>query len=80
MKEKVIEIIGESLNELGLSIYSVDYEKEGNNYFLRIGLDGEVLDLNNIVKATHIINPLMDKADIIKENYNLEIFGRSKGE
>ncbi len=80
MEEKVKKIIGNSLDELGLTVDSVKYEKEGNVNYLRICLDGDkVLDVNLIVQATNIINPLMDKEDIIDEEYILDIYGKSKG-
>ena len=80
MEEKVKEIIGNSLDELNLSVDSVVYEKENNHNFLRICLDSpNVIDLDLIVKATNIINPLMDKANLIDEEYHLDIYGKSKG-
>ena len=36
--------------------------------------------MERIVEATHIINPLMDKEDIINEEYILDIYGKSKGD
>ena len=80
MEEKVKEIIGNNLDELNLSVDSVVYEKENNHNFLRICLDSpNVIDLDLIVKATNIINPLMDKANLIDEEYHLDIYGKSKG-
>ena len=80
MEEKVRKIIGDSLNELNLIIDSVIYEKENNHNYLRICLDSnDTIDLDLIVKATNIINPLMDKANIISEEYHLDIYGKSKG-
>ena len=80
MKEKVQEIIGNSLENLNLIVDSVVYEKENGNNFLRICLDSkDNIDLNLIVQATNIINPLMDKANIINEEYHLDIYGKSKG-
>lgn len=80
MKEKVKEIIGDSLQDLGLTIDSVVYEKESGHNFLRICLDSpDIIDLDLIVKATNIINPLMDKAELINEEYHLDIYGKSKG-
>ena len=80
MKEKVQEIIGNSLENLNLTVDSVVYEKENGNNFLRICLDSkDNIDLNLIVQATNIINPLMDKANIINEEYHLDIYGKSKG-
>jgi ribosome maturation factor RimP len=80
MEEKVKKIIGNSLEELNLVVDSVVYEKENGVNFLRICLDSkDTIDLDLIVKATHIINPLMDKANIIDEEYHLDIYGKSKG-
>ena len=80
MEEKVKEIIGDSLSNLGLCVDSVKYEKEGNTNYLRICLDSkDIIDLDLIVKATNIINPLMDKANLVKEEYHLDIYGKSKG-
>ena len=80
MEERVKEIIGNSLNDLNLKIDSVIYEKENGHNYLRICLDSDnTIDLDLIVKATHIINPLMDKANIIDEEYHLDIYGKSKG-
>ena len=80
MEKKVKEIIGDSLNELNLVVDSVIYEKENGVNFLRICLDSkDIIDLDLIVKATNTINPLMDKANIINEEYHLDIYGKSKG-
>ena len=80
MEEKVRKIIGDSLNDLNLRVDSVIYEKENGVNFLRICLDSDdTIDLDLIVKATRIINPLMDKENIIDEEYHLDIYGKSKG-
>ena len=80
MDEKVKRIIGDSLNDLNLKIDSVKYEKENGVNYLRICLDSDdTIDLDLIVKATNIINPLMDKENIINEEYHLDIYGKSKG-
>lgn len=81
MKEKVVEIIGDNLKELNLVVDDVIYEKENNMNYLRICLDSEdVIDVNLIVSATKIINPLIDEANLIDEEYILDIYGKSKGE
>ncbi len=81
MEEKVRKIIGNSLEKLNLTIDSVVYEKEKGHNFLRICLDSpNTIDLNLIVEATNIINPLLDKEDFIKEEYHLDIYGKSKGD
>ena len=81
MENKVREIIGNNLDNLGLVIDSVVFEKEGNNDFLRICLDSKkTIDLDLITEASHIINDLIDNSDLELENYNLDIYGKSKGE
>lgn len=81
MKEKVVAIIGNSLEELNLFVDDVVYKKEGNVNYLRICLDSkDIIDVNLIVSATKIINPLIDEADLINEEYILDIYGKSKGE
>ena len=80
MEDEVRKIIGNSLQKLNLTVDSVVYEKENGVNFLRICLDSpNVIDLELIVKATKIINPLMDKANLINDEYHLDIYGKSKG-
>ena len=80
MEDKIKELLNSKLEELNMFVDSSVLEKEGNNLFLRICLDSnKVLDLNSIVEATKIINPIMDEADLIDEAYILEVYGKSKG-
>ena len=80
MEEKVKELLKGKLDELNLFVDSVVLEKEDNNLFLRICLDSnDIIDLDTVVKATNIINPIIDKADLIDEKYVLEVYGKSKG-
>ena len=80
-EEKVKKIIGDNLEKLHLTVDNVVYGGENNHNFLRICLDSpETIDLNLIVEATNIINPLIDAANIIDEEYHLDIYGKSKGE
>ena len=80
MEKEVKKIIGDALDELNMTVDSVIYEKENGHNYLRICLDSpNIIDVDLIVKATHIINPLMDKANLINEEYLLDIYGKSKG-
>ena len=80
MEEKVRKLIEEEVNKLGVSIDSVVYEKEGSNYFLRIVIDrDEVIDIDTCVAVTDVINPLLDKADFIKDSYILDVSTKEKG-
>ena len=80
MEENIKKLIDPKIESLGMFVDSVTLEKENNNLFLRICLDGSKnLDLDSIVEATNIINPIMDLEDLIEEQYILEVYGKSKG-
>ena len=66
MKEKIIELVGDSLNKLNVWIDDVYLDEEGSNKFLHIVLDAEeIIPINTVVMATRIINPILDDANII---------------
>ena len=80
MDEKVKNLIEEEVNKIGVLIDSVTYEKDGNNYFLRIVIDAEeTIDIDTCVEVTNIINPLLDEADLIKDSYILDVSTKEKG-
>lgn len=83
MEEK-LEIIKSNiegkLKEKDIIIDSITYEKEGKYNFLRIILDKiNGIDLDNIVMATKIINPIIDKLDLIDEEYILDVLSKERG-
>ena len=52
----------------------VEYVKEGGQYFLRISIDKEgIIDLEDCVKVSNLINPILDSEDPIEENYILDV-------
>ena len=74
IEEKVEQVIEKTINELGYELYDVEYAKEGKDYFLRIFIDkNEGIDLNDCEKVNDAVNPILDAADYIKEQYFLEI-------
>ena len=80
MEEKVRKLIEGEVNKLGISIDSVVYEKEGSNYFLRIVIDrDEIIDIDTCVEVTNIINPLLDKCDMLTDSYILDVSTKEKG-
>ena len=80
MESKVKELLEGKLDELNLVVDSVTLEKENNQLYLRICLDSkDIIDIDKVVLATNIINPIMDHADLIDEKYILEVYGKSKG-
>ena len=80
MEDKIRDLISDEVNKLGISIDSIVYEKEGNNYFLRIVIDrDDIIDIDTCVEVTNVINPLLDKADFIKDSYILDVSTKEKG-
>lgn len=80
MEDKIRELLHGKLDDLNMFVDSVVYEKEGSEMFLRICLDSEdVIDLDKVVLATKIIDPIVDDANLISEKYILEVYGKSKG-
>ena len=80
MEDKIRELLQGKLDDLNLVVDSVVYEKEGSEMFLRICLDSEdIIDLDKVVLATKIIDPIIDEANLISEKYILEVYGKSKG-
>jgi len=78
--KKVEELITEPISKLELTVDSIEYVKQGKYNFLNIVLDRiNGIDLDTIVEATNIINPILDEADLIKEEYILDISSKERG-
>ena len=80
MIEKIKEAIEGPLKKLDMVVDSIVYEKEGSYYFLRIVLDKVGgIDMDAIVEATHIINPIIDELDPYEESYILDVSSKERG-
>ena len=77
--DKIKNALEEPLKEIGLTIYSINFEKESLNITLD-SINNDVLDLDKVVEATHIINKILDKNDFIKESYTLDVSSRERGD
>ena len=78
--EKIKELITEPISKLELVVDSIEYVKEGKYNFLNIVLDRiNGIDLDTIVEATNIINPIIDEYDLIDEEYILDISSKERG-
>ena len=65
IEEKVESLIKQNIENLGYELYDVEYVKEAKDYFLRIYIDCE--------KESNSIAELLDKEDVIPEQYFLEV-------
>lgn len=74
IEEKVENLCSKVIQNLGYSLYDVEYVKEGKDYFLRIYIESEKgIDLNDCEKVSNVLTELLDKEDPIKEQYFLEV-------
>ncbi len=84
MQEKLDELkkdLSEILQKKDIIVDEVIYVTEGKYNFLRITLDKvNGIDLDTIVDATNIINPIIDKYDFIDEEFILDVISKEKGD
>ena len=74
IEEKVEGLIKDKIENIGYSLYDVEYAKEGPNYYLRVYIDSpNGIDLNDCEKVSNEINDVLDEANYIKEQYFLEV-------
>ena len=62
------------LEELGLTLWDLRFEKEGSGWFLRYFIDKEGgVDINDCEHFSRAIDPILDAADPIVQSYCLEV-------
>lgn len=60
--------------ELGLSIWDVEYVREGADYYLRITIDSEEgITIEDCERFSRAIDPVLDEEDPIPDSYHLEV-------
>ena len=77
---KIKNLIEEVITNNGYILDEVIYEKEGNIYFLRVVIDKEgIMDVEDCVTVSNLINPILDSEDPIEDNYILDVCSKEKG-
>ena len=72
--------INKELTKLDIFVDNIEYIKKGKYNFLEITLDKVGgIDLEEIVEATNIINPIVDKENFTKESYILDVSSKERG-
>ena len=75
------QLISTALSDKNIIVDEVSYRKEGTINFLEIVLDKEEgIDLDTIVDATNIINPIVDNMDFIDESFVMDVVSKERGE
>jgi len=74
VEESVYNAINPVVNDLGFSIYDVEYLKEGTNWYLRIYIDKEEgISIEDCETVSRAIDPVIDELNPIKTPYSLEV-------
>lgn len=82
MKEKIKELVDESVKELNVFVDDSFISTEEGRKVLNIVLDSdEIIDLNRITDASRIINKIMDAhEDLLQDCDELDIYSKVKGD
>ncbi|MBQ1495835.1 MAG: hypothetical protein IIZ40_00565 [Bacilli bacterium] len=74
MLSKIRDLIKEPLEKENIKVLDVYLEEEDGVNNLMIIIDKmPYVDLDTCVLATHIINPILDEADLIEDSYILNV-------
>lgn len=74
IEEKIEELVTKPITDLGYRVYDVMYVKEGKDNFLRIFIDNDKgISIDDCEKVNDAITDMLDEADLIKDQYFLEI-------
>ena len=81
MEEKIKSLISAAISDLDLRVSSVYDSNEEGVKTRNIELDSdEVIDVETITLATKIINPILDKTNLLNDVEVLDIHSKEKGD
>ncbi len=74
IEKKVEDLIKNIIEENNYIFEKVEYVKEGKTYFLRVIINKNgIINVEDCVTVSGLINPILDEADLIEENYILDV-------
>lgn len=80
MEEKIRNLIESTIIDAGYSLNDVKLEKEGTVLFLRVFIDkADIVSVEDCVKVSELINPILDKTDPIEGSYVLDVSSVERG-
>ena len=81
MEEEIKSLISDAIKDLNLRVSSVYDSNEEGVKTRNIELDSdEVIDVEKITLATKIINPILDKTNLLNDVEVLDIHSKEKGD
>ena len=80
VEEKVRNLIEGVITENNYILDSIEYVKEDSNMFLRVIIDKNgIIDIDDCVNVSKLINPILDQTSIIDDSYILDVCSKEKG-
>ena len=81
MEEKIADAVREPLENEGIHLVGVHFGEEDGQKTLFVTIDSEDgVDVDLCVKATHIVDPIIDGLDLDLENYVLDVGSKGVSE
>lgn len=81
MEKKVSDAIKDALLEENIGLVDVHFGEEDGQKTLFVTIDSENgVDMDLCVKATHIVNPIIDSLDLEIEDYILDVGSKGVSE
>ena len=78
--DRVKKLIEEEVSKNGYILDEVLYVKEDGNYYLRIVIDKNgIIDVEDCVTVTRIVDPILDDVNFITDSYILDVCSKEKG-
>jgi len=72
--EKLKSRLKEIVEALNYYLYDVTYEKEGNDFVLRVMIENDTyIDIDDCIKVSKVVSDELDVLDPFKDPYNLEV-------
>ncbi len=69
-----MSLIKEPVEALGYTLWDVRFLKEGASWYLRVFIDKDGgITIDDCTEVSHLIDPIIDKADPIDRAYYLEV-------
>ena len=78
--EEVTKLVQEPISNAGYNVDEILYVEEDGNMFLRIVITKNgLIDVEDCVTVSNIVNPILDEADLIEDAYILDVCSKEKG-
>ncbi len=71
---RIDRLVRPTVEEMGVKLWDVLFEKEGPDWYLRVLIDKDgQMDTDTCAKVSRAIDPILDEADPISQSYYLEV-------